>query len=180
MNAVLDVHAAVDSTDCDWPGCDREAERGSRCRYHVGRTPNGQQVDDSAGRIVPGALAHLMHDDPEPDQEAQPMTQPIFLCRVGGCGRQSVAQAGPWKGWCGDHKLEEMKRRAKKRYAKKGEASAAAEPVKPPPDEKTQPKASGTLTALAQAVDQAQADLDTATARHHDALQALRDALDGA
>lgn len=28
----------------------------------------------------------------------------IVLCRVDGCTRASVAQRGPWKGWCVEHK----------------------------------------------------------------------------
>ena len=56
--------------------------------------------------------------------------------------------------------------------------SAAAETTDPDPEPAEAPP--GTLTALAQAVDQAQHDLDTAIARHVDALQALRDALEAA
>lgn len=50
---------------------------------------------------------------------------------------------------------------------------------KPAPAPAAQPLAVvGTLTVLAQAVDQAQLELDAAIARHADAVQALRDALE--
>lgn len=72
MNAVLDVAQAVDSTDCAFPGCPYEATAGGMCRDHQGRTPSPPgavtATHDSRGRLIPGALAHLMHDDDQPDE----------------------------------------------------------------------------------------------------------------
>lgn len=145
MTAVLDVATAVDSIDCTWPNCDREAERDGRCRYHAGRLEVPREggeprpYTDEAGRVIPGALAHLMDDEPEPKETQM---ADLVLCRVDGCTRASVAQKGPWKGWCAEHKLEEMKRRSSVRRDR-----TPADPVKPPPVEKPATNGNGNPAA---------------------------------
>lgn len=81
--------SAFDSQDCDWHGCDREAEREGRCRYHAGRQPLDRPGgaprthEDANGRVIPGALAHLMHDDdPLEDQVAEGRVHPGYLTPV--------------------------------------------------------------------------------------------------
>lgn len=97
---VLDVSAAIDSRDCDWPGCDRESERDGRCRYHAGRTHAGQRTDDDNGRVIPGALAHLLNDDPEPKET------PVSACKIDGCTEAGLDKRGPYTGLCSAHKRE--------------------------------------------------------------------------
>lgn len=179
MNAVLDVSVAIDSRDCVFPGCDREAERDGRCRWHIGRTPHVP-----AGPLKPGALAHLMHDDepqPEPVKET-----PVITCKIDGCENRPLDQRGPYAGLCAGHKTEKRDQRASERAQAPAAAPSQTTPPAPPepPAVEAAPEtpeaAPGTLTQLAIAVDAAQAALDEAIVRHADALQALSDALEAA
>lgn len=238
MTATIDLSTAIDSADCDWPGCAHEAETQGRCRYHVGRQPLAARGgaarlaeirhQDEEGRLIPGSLAHLMDDEPGPE----PPAAPIVLCRVDGCTKPSVAQTGPWKGWCGEHKHlrgskavaptpepeeepvsppaeyrcklegceEERADRAglygglcatHKREKREANLAvrAAANPVKPPPVAKAAAPAREvpeiaelppSLVVLAQAADDARAELVSARERHVQAVDALRAALDAA
>ncbi len=149
MNATL-AASAFDSQDCRFPGCPYEATNGDgMCRDHHGRTPTPRgavtEIHDAGGRLVPGSLAHLMEDDPEPKE---PTVPDLVLCRVDGCTRASVAQKGPWKGWCGEHKHLRGKAAPS---ASPGHAEPAAPPAQPAPATPSPPARLEELVTLIEA-----------------------------
>lgn len=116
------------------------------------------------------------------------------VCKIDGCDNPSAGKGGWCVGLCQQHISEEGSRRQRIRHERaRGSGHAKTTTPSPPPAVPVVPPGSasnpptepseappGTLTQLAIAADQAQADLDAAIARHTDALQALRGALEDA
>lgn len=165
------------SHPCTVTGCKgRTRNAGELCSWH--RQNGTPDPDLKTGFDPPPPI-------PEPEEPAVP---DIVLCRVEGCTRASVAQSGPWKGWCGEHKhLRGKKADTVKPPPVDGQQTRTpAAPVSPPqspepaPAAAPEPPANGTLVTLAQAVQDTATALHTATEQHTRSVAALRAALDEA
>ena len=96
----------------------------------------------------------------------------LVLCRVEGCTRASVAQTGPWKGWCGEHKHL----RGKKPIAAASGPAVEDPAVPPPAAEPARPASVLSLVELAQDVEKARGMREAADRDYRLALERLRDA----